>query len=93
MNRKKFSCFENFYFFAVFAIAFIYLYSVQENGVIDVGEQLYQLLFLAFLFFIGMVLTTIKYTAKEGKVNKKAVFITIGFFLVFVLVRVILSVV
>jgi hypothetical protein len=93
MNRKKFSRFENLYFFAVIAIIFTYLYSVQENGVIDVGEQLYQLLFLAFLAFTSMVLTTIKFTAKEGKVNKKAVFIAIAFFLIFVLWRVILSVV
>jgi uncharacterized membrane protein YbjE (DUF340 family) len=93
MKNKKFSRFENIYFFTVFAIAFIYLYSVQENGVIDVGEQLYQLLFLGFLFFIGIILTTIKYTAKEGKVNKKAVFITIAFFLLFVLLRVLFSVV
>ncbi|WP_079504963.1 hypothetical protein [Mesobacillus jeotgali] len=93
MNHKKFSRFENFYFIAVFTIAFTYLYSVQENGVIDVGEQIYQLLFLGFLFFIGLILTTIKYSAKEGKVNKKAVFITVIFFLICILVRVLLSVV
>ncbi|MBT2680692.1 hypothetical protein J7E38_16905 [Bacillus sp. ISL-35] len=93
MKNKKFSRFENLYFFAVFAFAFIYLYSVQENGIIDFGEQFYQLMFLGFLFFIGFVLTTIKYTAKEGKVNKKAVIITIAFFLLFVLLRVLLSVV
>lgn len=57
---KNFSRIENIYFFAVFAAFGIYAYNVQENWIIDVGKQLYNLLLFAFLFFIGMILTGLR---------------------------------
>jgi uncharacterized membrane protein YbjE (DUF340 family) len=92
MKKMNFSRFENMYFFAVFAAFGIYAYNVQENWIIDVGEQLYNLMFFGLLFFIGMILTGIKVASKDGKVNKKSIVFAISIALLIVIWRVLLIV-
>ncbi|WP_210367644.1 hypothetical protein [Bacillus sp. REN3] len=92
MKKTKFSRFENIYFVSVFTAFGIYAYNVQENWIIDVGDQLYNLMFFAFLFFVGMILTAIKATSKDGTVNKKAVLAGVSIAIVFALWRIVVAV-
>lgn len=92
MKKINFSRFENIYFFAVFAAFGIYAYNVQENWIIDVGDQLYNLMFFALLFFIGMVLTGIKAASKDGTVNKKAILFGVSIALIIGIWRVLVNV-